>query len=589
MKSVCITIRDMLQKHAIPVLTGIVMALLVVSPHIRAVTSMGVENFKGVYPLFSDDEVTYLARIKEIQEGHFSLGNPYIKEHMNDPFIMPPIAEGFFALLSHITGASVPRIMSVSDGVFGFVCFMLIYTLFQVLTKSMWMSLVYALLFFFFSLATFGRPISPQFNALFLFTGLISIAKVYFNTALWGRRWNIIIGLVTGVTCFISPYYFTALLAFYMLVFLLRAIMERNHDVLLKNVPWFFFGFLPLALVYAFFQVKAGYDPSYEETVLRYGLMYTYIPGSFTNVFFGGLAFLVLALCFRTFSNRKFAFAFGSVVTLFALNWQNILTGKSLQFSSHYLFVSILLILISFALIHTALVSREMVNLGRMRRFLIIGGMAFLLVVIGYNQKGEFINLGKTIFTREELLEEQKKMEIFDWFNEYTEPDSVVYTLGGGYDFLLPVYTHNKVFYNFYAALYPAPDRETEERWLIQHYFDGDVSSTTIRDSQRDFWGNRYIDSYQSTENRKKILAMVTSTPYVPVPMIRDEQIVYMYARWLDIRSKPFEESLARYEIDYILLSKEYPFYEETKTRLDKMNTVSLVSTLNEGLVYKLR
>lgn len=569
---------------------GFLVAFIVASPHILALTSIGLDNFEGVYPMFSDDEVTYLARIKEATEGNLSIGNPYIKEHKDDPFIMPPIVEWIIASVVVLTGTSVPFIMSVSDFVLSFLNFILAYILFRALTEnSRWIPLLYTLVFFFFSLATFGRPISPQFNALFLFAGLIVITKIYFNPSLWGRKWNLFAGLITGVTCFISPYYFTALLGFYVLVFLSRAIFERNIESIRRNAPWFFITFLPLALVYAFFQLKAAQDPSYSETVLRYGLMYTHIPGSFTNMLFGGITFGVLVLCFKALQNQKFAFAFGSLVTLFALNWQNIITGKSLQFSSHYLFVSILLIFISFVLIHTALVTREMVNLGRMRRFLIIGGMAFLLLVIGHNQKGEFINLGKTLFTREELLEEQKKMEVFNWFNANTRADSVVYTLGGKYDFLLPIYTENKVFYNFYAALYPASDRETEERWLIQHYFDGDMSSTTIRDSQRDFWGNRYIDSYQSTENRKKILAVVIRTPYVPVPMIRDEQVAYMYARWLDIQSKSFEALSTRYEIDYILLSKEYPYYQETKTRLDEMNTVSLVSALNEGLVYKLR
>ncbi len=184
MKSIVISMREWFQKHGLVLCVGITMALLVVSPQVRALTSMGVENFRGVYPLFSDDEITYLARITEVQEGHFALGNPYIKEHANDPFIMPPIAEGIFALLAYGTDTSVPFIMSASDGVFGFVCFMLVYILFHVLTRSMWVSLLYTLLFFFFSLATFGRPISPQFNALFLFAGLIVIAKIYFSESL---------------------------------------------------------------------------------------------------------------------------------------------------------------------------------------------------------------------------------------------------------------------------------------------------------------------------------------------------------------------------------------------------------------------
>lgn len=589
MKSIFIVIREIFQKYCIVILIGVAMALLVASPHLRALTSMGIENFRGVYPMFSDDEVTYLARIKEVVDGHVTVGNPYIQEHMDDPFIMPPLAEWTFAFFSRVTGTPVPFIMSVSDGVLGFTCFILVYILFQTLTRNLWISLLYTLLFFFFSLATFGRPISPQFNALFLLVGLIVTTKTYFSPELWGRKWNMSAGLIAGITCFISPYYFTALLGFYVVVFTLRAISERSVEVVKKNIPWFFVAFLPLALVYTFLQLKASHDPSYSETVLRYGLIHTHVPGSFTNMLFGGIALGVLVLCFKSLSNQKFVFALGSLFTLFALNWQNILTGKSLQFSSHYLFTSILLIFISFALIHTAFVRREMVNFGVMRKSLIIAGMVFLVVIIGHNQKDEYMNLGKTLFTREELLDEQKRMDVFNWFNTNTELDSVVYTLGGRYDFMLPIYAHNKVFYNFYAALYPAFGTETEERWLIQNIFNAEMSTTTIREHQREYWGNTYIDSYQSRENRKKIYAFFARTPYVREEDISETQIEYMYERWLDISTRPLEENLTKYELDYILISRDYPYYNKTVAQLERMNAVTFVADVSGNRVYRVK
>lgn len=572
--------------HSIVVFVGLGVAILIASPHLRAWSIVGQEDFRGVHVQFNDDEVTYQARIKEAVEGKLTIGNPYIKEHIDDPFIMPPLAEWFIASLAWVTDTSVPFITSVSDGVLGFVGFMLVYILFHVLTRSMWVSLLYTLLFFFFSLATFGRPISPQFNALFLFAGLIVTAKVYFDESLWESKWNIILGLIVGVTCFISPYYFTALLGLYVLVFTSRALFERSRGVLQKNVPWFFLGFLPLACIYAFFQVKASLDPSYAETVLRYGLMHTHIPGSFTNMFFGGIACVVLVLCFRSLHQQKFAFALGSIVTLFALNWQNILTGKSLQFSSHYLFTSILLICMVLALIHTALVSSEMVNMGRLRSSFVMGGIVFLVAIIGYNQKDEFIHLGNIPFTHEALLHEQKKMDVFNWLNKNTAPDSVVYALGDQYDFLLPVYTQSKVFYNFYAALYPAFDTETEERWIIQHMFEGDMSTSSIEAYQREYWGNRYIDIYQSSENRKKIYSFITGTPYIPAPMIPSEKIEYMYHRWLDITTRPIEENLSRYEIDYILVSPEYSYYKQVMEQLEEIKSVSFVTDVGGVRIY---
>ncbi len=185
------------------------------------------------------------------------------------------------------------------------------------------------------------------------------------------------------------------------------------------------------------------------------------------------------------------------------------------------------------------------------------------------------------------LLEEQSKMDVFDWLNTNTERDSVVYALGGGYDYLIPVYTKNNVYFNFYAALYPALHKETEERWLIQHLFDPLIDMTTIREAQREFWGNRYIDTYQSSENRKKIQSFLTQTPYIQGEMISKSQFEYMYMRWLDISARPLEENLTRYEIDYILLSPEYEQHDEVMRRIEMSGSFKRVAQFPSGIVYE--
>jgi hypothetical protein len=575
--------------HVLALIVGFFIALLVVSPHIRAWQIVGSENFEGIYPAFNDDEITYQARIKEALDGHSFIGNPYIKEHADDSFIMPPVAEWFVASVAWFTNTSVPFVTSTSDFFLAFLNFLLVYALFLILTKrNKWMALFYTTIFFVFSLGAMGRPVSPQLNAVPMFLGLIVIAKLHFENGGEMRKWNILAGLFTGITCFFYPYFFTTLLVLYGVLMMSGVFIERSIEPIKKHVPWFLYSFVPFASLYIFFQLQAGQDAFYTETLARYGLFHTYLPGSFTNVALAVLAGGVLVVAFRMLNMREIAFGGSIVLSIVILNWQNVITGASLQFSSHYQLTTVLSVLMVLALVNRALETVTVQNLLQPKRLVVAFSILFVLLVLAENRKEEYLNIALMPHSKAELLEQQKDMEVFDWFNTHTEPDSVVYTLGGSYDFLLPVYTKNKVFYNFYAALYPASNSETEERWLVQHIFDERMSTSTIRDRQRDFWGNRFIDSYQSNESRRKIRALLTRSEYVPLLMVDEQYIDEMFKRWTQMNTKPIQEVLGKYTIDYILLSRDYPDFENVRRRIEAMGGLELVGETNRVLVYSL-
>ncbi len=158
-------------RNLLPIIVAVSIGLIAVSPHIRAWYSVGPEHFLGVYPTFSDDEVYYQARIKEAQEGDFAISNPYLKEHGNDPFIVPPLPEWVYAGIAIITGWSVPLVTAVADFVLTTIAFLCVYALmYAVAGKRQWIALGYTLAFFIFFLTTFGRPVSPQFNVIFFAT-----------------------------------------------------------------------------------------------------------------------------------------------------------------------------------------------------------------------------------------------------------------------------------------------------------------------------------------------------------------------------------------------------------------------------------
>lgn len=581
-------IRSWSKEHAPALLFGLVVAIMVVSPHIRVWQATGPENFEGIYPSFSDDEVAYQARVKEVLEGDFAISNPYLKEHMDDPFIMPPVAEWFVAALAYIIGTSAAFVTSAGDFFLTLVNFLLVYALLLVVTRNnKTLALLYTTVFFGLSLATFGRPISPQINAIPFFIGLIYIAKLYYHDEEDKKRNNLMAGLFTGITVFLYPYFFTTILAVYGLLMFGRAITERTLRIIKEHVAWYLVTFLPFAALFVFFQVRAAGDVFYSESLIRYGLMHTHLPGSFTNVALGVLTCALVVLAFRFLSRQELLFAASWSLSIIALNWQNVITGKSLQFASHYRPTLVLAVIVVLTVLHVALLRSGAEGRARVMRVGVVFGMCALLLITAVVRKDEYIHMADMPYTKAELEEIQAADEVFDWLNTNTSRDSVVYALGETYSELLPVYTHNKVYFDFYANFYPVSHSEIEERWLIQQLFDPTIGTSTIVNRQREYAGNRFIDTYASGESRKKILSMLTRSAYVPGEMIPEEYVEYMYGRWLDISAQPVTEALQTYNIDYILLGAEYQHFENAKAVLDGMEAFSSVATFDGGVIYE--
>ncbi len=293
-------------------------------------------------------------------------------------------------------------------------------------------------------------------------------------------------------------------------------------------------------------------------------------------------ATIVLSKTFLPKSAWLLALSFA--LSIFALNWQNIVTGTSLQFSSHYIFTTILFTILALTLVQTHLLKEKTAALPRPAVALC---MIFTLGFVSYNQLDVFRAVADTPYTSNELASMQNKKEIFDWFNYQTKKDTVVLTLGSDYDFLLPIYTHNKVHYNFYATLFTVPNDETENRWVIEKQFTPNLATSTILIEQRDFWGNRYIDSYQSKEVRKKILARITGEAYTPEIQIPPSEINRVAAKWEAYRAVPLNASINTYRTDYVLLSSDFPDYTYALERIEYELQLPLLATIGTVRIYQ--
>lgn len=577
--------RDFIKNHQIALVVGLCVAMLAILPHARMIVPL-YNSFEGIYPSFNNDEAMYHARIKEVVEGNFSIGNPYFKEHESAPFVMPPLAEWIVAIPASVFGISVPLASLAVAFVFIFLNYSAIYLLFLHITNQRKeVSSISALLVCLLFLASLSRPISPSINALFLFGGLAVLLASLSTESEAKRGQSIVAGFVVGLSSFFYPYYFSTLVVFYFVTHIVSSIFRRNLTMSIRTLPWFLISFVPISGLYVLLQVSAGNNPFYAETVQRFGLVHSHMIGSFVNISLGIMSACILFLAYRTLSTSSKIIGMGASLTIIILNAQNVITGTSLQFGTHYRLSTIVLLGMVIAVTYVSVIANRQM-LPPIHRWSITLALLLCVCISLYAQKREFYQYIDMPYTREEVGEMQELGRVFEWFSENTERDSVVYVLGGAFNDLLPVYTENKVFYNPYAAFYTIANVQLEDRWLIQNIFEDDITAEKLIERHREFWGNTYIDEYQSAEVRKKISSLLLRTPYTPHEMLREVQVAPLLKLWNDMRSAPLEKAFTRYTADYILLSPEYGRYEQVKNILDNFRGVRLVTDIEGIRIY---
>lgn len=569
--------RDIIKNHWYIILPSFVVGLLIILPSIISI--LKTDNFDGIYPQFSGDEEYYLGITREVYDGGLHSGNAFIKEHKNDLAIQPLFFEALPAWEARLLGLSVPEVFVLNDFLLPFLGVILLYILFFSLTNNKLLSNIFSSLFYFIFLYSFNRPINPQLSFVFFVLGVFLIWKIISKKhdlkTLLGL--NIFLGLVFSILVYAYPFYWTTIIVLYAVSSLLLIFKEREFGYWFKGYAVFGLTSILLLLPYGLNMLKVMGSPYFMAATLRTGLVLTHYPASFLNVALILFCLPVIYLSrFNIEDKRKLFFCYSLVLAGIILNWQNVLTGKILQFSSHYYPVIIFFIFLILAMLWKGL------SKSRVAVLLTI----VLAVVIIYKQKDEVALSFKNISSAPDISNIQNFRPAFDWLNKNTSPESVIYALGDGLDSLVPIYTESNNYENGYTSMYLMSEDELENRWIIQNFWN-DLNTDYVKSQNNQIWGNKFLDTYGSKEVQRKILQLVTRKNYPPNILIESSYLDRILKKHSQFKKDGFEKALKSYEADYIMLDSTNSKYSILKNTFKQYKFLSIEAELGGIIIYK--
>ena len=130
-------------------------------------------------------------------------------------------------------------------------------------------------------------------------------------------------------------------------------------------------------------------------------------------------------------------------------------------------------------------------------------------------------------------------------------------------------------------------DDELENRWVIQKFFE-DVKEKDIR-GNRDIWTNKFIDTYQNKESRRKILQLITGRTYPETVLMEQEVIDAVLDKDAKFKKMGFEKALKTYEVDYVLVDFGDERYKNLAGKFKQYTFLSPQAEFNDVSIFKVK
>jgi hypothetical protein len=428
----------------------------------------------------ADAEDHYLARIQEVRDGFPALGNTFLPDKNIQP-LLPGLGENILGRMGDLLGLSTPDLSDVMKFVLPFIATLLMYTFGYVLLRSRAAALIGTSITMFGdtlvsgpaawralihgtsasdSFLTYARPINPEVSGIIFFAALISILCVFFRDR--AVRWYepIGIGVLTGVSFYVSPYVFS-FLGMMLVLITLRALYERQWKRVLGAVGA---GVIALCALIPFMLSYRSLvsNSSYNDTVHRFGLVVSHPP------VFSAWVVIMLALALfgipKRFSLARSFFLTAALALGILLN-QQILTGHVLQVGHYHWYITKPLISFLIALYVVELSERLLGARKYVRYAAYAAGVALLCVNAGE------VQIHSYLVHEPQTLAAQRYAPAMRFLG--TLPTREFVWADEDLSRYVPIYTRHDVANDPQALNYLVPTSFFEDRLFINYHLQG--------------------------------------------------------------------------------------------------------------------
>jgi hypothetical protein len=564
---------ETIKKHYLAIILAMLVGGLALFPQISAI--MLTDNWQGIYRETNEDMLYYLARGKDVIDGYSFIANPYIFEYKNKQPMQVWLPDYLLAKPLALLHIEINQGYLFYDFLLTFVLIILTYSIIFLLTNSKITSiLATSYLYLSLFLFAFNRTPSPQLNFIFwLLLYLFWLKFLEKKSFIYAAS----IGLIFGLLFYIYPYYWIYYLIF-IFIFLFCQVILKQHIEIKKYALALLIG-LFISIPYWFFMIKCSSLPYYEETLFRVAMIYSHFPVGRKTVMWGGIVVLILYFFYKKKIiklNEQTLLLFCGILSASIATNQQIITGRNVQFASHLWMINVFCCIFALAYVFSFLFKRI-----KTKNFQLVI-ILFLSLCILYRP---LVYIVDTFMYQKEYnkieIKRQSYAPIFEWLKKNTSPEEVVFA-NEKLSCLIPIYTLNNVFYSRNASLHFMPDKELQQRFVINNFWSIFNEDSVKNQYNLYLRGAYYSTKYDDNQNRNKIrrLFFLPLKNYDFVP--KDD--VSNFIKLVDeIQKGNFENELKKFKIDYLIQDKN----EDNGWPINELKFLKLVYEANNITIFK--
>ncbi len=422
----------------------------------------------------------YSARIREIKDGHYFIGNPYFIEHNNEPAPAFFVAD-WIAAAPYLAGLSFDVTMVFNALLWSIIFTLLAYTILLNLGISKKGALLGALLTYTQGVFLILPAVSMQ--TIFPFFMVLLLAYVFWSKKPEDKKRIVFLTLAISGGVYVYTYLMqvVAVFIFFATIYFL---LQKNF-----RTAGYLAGSSILALVISspiiFYTINQLKHQFYWETMGRIGLVSTHLP-TFQALASGGWTMMIVVLYYlsrrkiqelkenKNFSSATIFFIISGLAMSFVIV-SNVVTGKELELSGHierFMAIWTPLAIATYFYFTYDLVKLNNVFKTKKRIAIIILFFVSCFSLWHYSrvywsyfqQQGDNIEYIKETFNYNAPI---------NWLNEnVSQPSVIMVNVNDPILNFISEYTKHYVLFGNGGILHIVSNNEIEERYLVSRYFD---------------------------------------------------------------------------------------------------------------------